>query len=305
MRNLWDIDLMLFSEGAAENTAGGENAGENAESAQPQQTGDTGAEKENADGADAAHSEKADEFEEMIRGKYREKFNGKVTEIVKKRLHTASEKFDAAQQQLKMQDALLKKLYVRYNVKDIDGLNEALKKPELAKGAAEREGMSPEVYLELEKYRAEEIAQNEEKSRRASAEEIERRYIDGRMHAREQYEIWEKAAEEVKNTYPDFDLENELKNPNFKALITSKNPEYSISMLEAYRMLHYDELIAGAESAAVEKMTKAAAARAARPTENAVGAQNALKAGAAVSSLTKKERAELARRAERGERITF
>mgnify|MGYP006898685467 CR=1 FL=1 len=100
-------------------------------------------------------------------------------------------------------------------------------------------------------------------------------------------------------------LDVELQNPQFRALISTKNPQYAISMEKAYQIIHFNELQAAAQREAAEKVSQSVQARQARPDENALGARQSAEVKTDVGRLTKKERAEFARRAARGETITF
>lgn len=123
--------------------------------------------------------------------------------------------------------------------------------------------------------------------------------------AERQYADWTREAESVRSVYGDFSLDEELRNPQFRSLIMTKNPQYAISMLDAYRITHFDEISQAAEAAAAEKVAKSVSARAARPTENGLGAGSGVVVKSDVKSFTKKDRQEIARRVARGEKIVL
>lgn len=269
------IDLQLFNDGAGD--AGGETG--DAVSTQPQ----TG-ESEDADNPAAGDDEAAEEsFEDLIRGKYRDDYNKSVQRVINRRF--AAEK--AANEK---SENVLMKLYARYGVDNPDALSEVLDSEEELLNRSAITGDSPEKIRELEQLRA--TALKFEMAEKQKAAQI-------------QYYRWSQEAAQVKELYPDFNLDVELQNPQFRALISTKNPQYAISMEKAYQIIHFNELQAAAQREAAEKVSQSVQARQARPDENALGARQSAEVKTDVGRLTKKERAEFARRAARGETITF
>ena len=99
-------------------------------------------------------------------------------------------------------------------------------------------------------------------------------------------------AEAVRDSYPDFDLDRELENPDFARLLNS-----GVEPGTAYEVVHHEELTGRAARLAEN---------AARPQENGLGSGSL----AAVTkpdprSLTRAERKLLRRRAARGEEIVW
>lgn len=189
----------------------------------------------------------------------------------------------------KESDDFLNKLMVRHNVNSVKELSEIYDSDEVFENLAAERGENPETLRELEKLRM--IERNVEAQRKR--EEIDRK-------TSEQYNNWMKEAEPLKESYPDFNLEAELANPEFGKLL-----QRGIPMDHAYKLLHHDELIKAAETAAAEKISKSVNSRSARPDENGLGNQSGMVVKNDVSKLTKKERAEFAKRAARGETIDF
>ena len=189
----------------------------------------------------------------------------------------------------KESDDFLSKLMVRHNVNSIKELSEIYDSDEAFENLAAERGESPETMRELERLKM--IERNMEAQRKQY--EIDRK-------ANEQYNNWMKEAEPLKANYPDFNLQAELENPEFGKLL-----QRGIPMEHAYKLLHHDELIKAAETAAAEKISKSVNSRSSRPDENGLGNQSNVSMANDVHKLTKKERAELAKRAARGERISF
>ncbi len=282
-RELGALNIQFFAEGGA--------VGESA-SVGDSQTGDNNAEvnSNNPDAGDKKEPANAETELDRYFSEHPEhkKINDKrISKAVQGRVHqmkTANQK----------NEATLQKLMVRYGVDNIDALNEYLDSDEMFENLAAERGESPETMRELERLRVQEAIQNR------SREEYEREKA-----VSEQVQKWQEEAEELKKTYPQFDLETELQNQEFRALITTKNPQYQISMEKAFEIVHHKELVQAAEDAAIAKFSRSVNARAARPDENGLGNQSNVNMASEVSKLTKKERANLAKRAARGERIEF
>ena len=291
------LDIQKFAEGGAvgEGAAVGESqSGEKGaqvvygkqseENAQSAASSSPEGENSAAENKDAQGEET---FEELIKGKYKDAYTKSVQGVLGKRL---------AQERAKTKEAnaIMQKLMVRYGVNDTQALSKALDSDEVIEAIAADRGESPETVRELERLR---VIENEQKHANEMA--LAQRSAD------EQYNRWVQEAEEIKAVYPEFNLENELENPQFRALITTKNPQYQISMQDAYKLIHHEELVKAAEAVAAEKLSKSVNARAARPSENGLGNQSGIVVKNDVSKLTKKDRADIARRVARGEVIEF
>lgn len=226
-------------------------------------------------------------YEELIKGDYKNDYDKDVQHIVGKRL---------AQERAKLQPMtdIIDKLMVRYDAKDFAELSQKLDSDEMFESMSIERGENPETLRELENLK---IFQDRVKRQEA--------YRDAEIAARAQYEKWNSEAEEVKKVFPDFDLEAELQNPHFRALITTKNPQYQIGMLDAFKMLHHDDIVKKAEAEALNKAAKSVNLSASRPSENGLGNQSAVIVKDDVSKLNKKDRADIAKRVARGEKIMF
>lgn len=115
---------------------------------------------------------------------------------------------------------------------------------------------------------------------------------------------WLREGDELKRTYPGFDLGTELHSPDFVRLMKS-----GVSLRAAYQATHMDELLGGAMQYAADKAAAAAAARMAerarRPAENGARPQAGAVFHTDVAKLSRAQREEIERRAARGERILF
>lgn len=228
-------------------------------------------------------------YEELIKGEYKNDYDKDVQHIVGKRL---------AQERAKLQPMtdIIDRLMIRYDAKDIAELGERLVSDEAYESLSFEDREDPRMKKEVE-----DLKVYREKVKRQEA------YREAEMAAQAQYQKWNNEAEEVKKVFPDFDLETELQNPHFKDLVVylAKNPEYPMTMLEAFKMLHHDDIVKKAEAEALNKAAKSVNLSASRPSENGLGNQSAVIVKDDVSKLNKKDRADIARRVARGEKITF
>lgn len=203
------------------------------------------------------------------------------------------------EERLSATDGIIEKLYSKYDVDDIEALSEAIDNDDaLWEDAALDMGMSVEQYksfkqMEQRAKSAEKFMQNQERQRAA----------------REQYQLWLNEAEEVKAKYPEFDLETELADPNFRGLLAQKNPEYRMSMTKIYEVCHMDDLmndLAGRTKAETEKnVVDNIRARGQRPQEGAAHQNAPVVVKDDVNQLTDDDIDNIVERVRRGEKITF
>ena len=124
-------------------------------------------------------------------------------------------------------------------------------------------------------------------------------------------ELFERIAEssgEISEQYPEFSLDRAKDSEQFIALAKIAIEQGSISLSQAYRLSHFDEILA-AEKQKLEKeieqrLTDRIKSNRARRFENAVQ-PHSRGVGVNVRSLSREERATLARRAANGEKIGF
>lgn len=231
------------------------------------------------------------EFSDLIKGEYKDQFTSEVQSIINRRFKETK----GLQEQLSAQQPVLDKLMARYNIQggDMSALSQAIDSDRsLWEQAAEDAGMTVEQYRRIQNMELENM-----RLKRAQQENI------ARQMAQRQVDAWQQQAQEIKAEYEDFDLEAELQNPAFKAMLKAGAP-----MKNAYEALHMGDIKAGvarkASEAREKQVTDNIRARGQRPTEG--GSSGAgITYSSDPSKLTARERDELARRAERGERITF
>ena len=238
----------------------------------------------------------AESFDSLIKGKYKADFDKAVQDIVQKRLRGSKDMEASLNDRLNQMQPVFDELAHKYGV---DGSNpeailNAMRTDDgfLEKEAQEK-GLSVQQLREIRKMELENEGLRRQMRERSDREQAERIYSK-----------WMQDAEDLKEQFPDFDLETELANPQFQGLLRA-----NIDVATAYQVIHKDELIPAAMQYTAQqvqsKMANSVAANNARPRENGIGGSSPVTVKTDVSKLTKADRAEIARRVARGERIVF
>lgn len=247
-----------------------------------------------------AQVNEVDEWDTLIKGKYKEQFGKAVSDAVNKRFKNQEDK----QRQIDAIDPIIRAVAQRYDVKadalgniPINVLSEkVLNDNSMYEQEAYERGMSVEDLKQLKS-----LERENAQLRRATQVTEEQREWDALVAQ----------GEELKQTYPAFNLDNEMLNPQFgKLLATFQRSGFPDAVKIAYETVHRDEIMGGAMQYAVEKtqqkISNSIQSGMSRPQENgtnqtAAGAPTALDP----SKLTKAQIEDIKRRAARGERITF
>lgn len=231
-------------------------------------------------------------FNELINGEYKDLFTEKTQSIIDRRFKETK----GLEAQLKSAAPVLDMLMQHYNIEN----NDMAKLLEAVEGdnryweeAAYEAGMDVEQYKRLQQL---------ERENKAFAEAERQR--KGRQQADAQIQQWYREADELSQIYPDFDLNAEVQNPQFIAMLRTGLP-----MEHAYKVIHMDEIIQqNAFSAAADREKKVVdniRAKGRRPAENGTSNQSAFTIKDDVSKLSKSDREEIVRRVARGENIRF
>lgn len=335
IKHLLGITLSLFDGGAA---AGGDGAGAAASGGQPgaqggsqaspgntrrgksgetntvlygKQEHDAAADGSGANGGQAAKpsvagkgkegevsttsstlEDKRKAFMDLVNGEYKDVYTEHTQRIIDRRFRETRN----LEEQLGRNQPVIDMLMQRYKIGDgdIDKLTAAIENDDAYwSEAAEEAGMSVEQYKQFQKLQRENAALLQAQRRQQSQEAAQR-----------QLQKWYGEAEQVKSLYPSFDLNAEVKNPQFLSMLKAGVP-----VQHAYEVVHMEDIKAGVaamQAKATEKqVVDGIRAKGARPQENGTAAQSAFTVKDDVSKLTKKDRAEIARRVARGEHITF
>ena len=280
-------DIQLFAEGGENAGSGGASpAGQkDAALAQPQQTGvndsPAGESKSRGEAPDAGErqndaSRRAARFEALIKGEYKDLYDQRVQDTVRRRLKGSEE----TARRLSVLGPALELLGRRYGVdaSDTEALSRAIQAENGPSGEREESSAAQEPAERLEQLR--------------------------RERAGRQVADWLRQAEETRAFYPSFDLRAEARDPRFRSLIGSGVP-----LRTAFEVLHQREILPAAMEfsarRAEEKLADSVIAGQLRPAEGAMGGQSPVLSKRDVSLLTRAEREEIDRRVARGEKIRF
>lgn len=284
------INLQLFAEGGDGGTASGTSVtGTNAES----NTGDNNtAQIADEQKTDVAPIDRNAEFEKLIKGDYKDLYDAKVQDTVRKRLKNNSEivnKYNALTPAIEL-------LAHKYDVdaNDITALAKAIEEDDsYIEDEALELGVSTQT---LRKIKSMERENAELKKQRMEA--------DNQKAMQQTYANWMGQAEEAKKTYPKLDIHVEAKNPEFLKLLNA-----GINVKTAFEVIHKDEIIPAAMQYTAkqveQKISNKIQANGNRPSENGLSNHSSASVKSDVSQLSKKELAEYQQRIARGERISF
>jgi hypothetical protein len=252
------------------------------------------------DGVQNANAQETDEgavdlnaeFEELIKGKYKDQYNAKMSDTVQKRLKGTKEQVA----KLESLNPVLEMLGKKYGVDATDA--EAL-----IKAVEEDDSYFEEEALELG-VPVEQLKQFKKTERENAELKRQMDEISTRENAAKIYQGWLEQAEAAKNFFPSLDLETEMQNPEFVNLLRN-----NVSVKAAYQVIHQDDIMRGAMQYTAKtienKLTNNIIANGQRPTENGNSSQSASVIKSDVSQLTKADRQEIIRRVARGEKIKF
>jgi len=230
------------------------------------------------------------QFRQMIQGDYKDLYNAEVQRIVKGRLKD----MDTLRQQNQSQQEIIDRLSAKYGVTDLTQLAQAIDSDHaMWEEEADKAGMTTEQYMELQNLQRENAKLIRAEKERADA-----------YQRQQTINAWMQEAEAVKQQYPAFDLEQEMQNPRFGAMLHSGVP-----MLDAFHAMHFAEIQNYTAQSAAQQAEAAVAANVrangSRPVENGTRQQSSFTVKSDVHKLTKADRAEIAQRVRRGEKISF
>lgn len=257
---------------------------------QPAQDAGNAAGIATGNGAEGAQEET---FDSLIGGKYKKEFGQKVQSIIQDRLKNAHEAEGRLEKLAPMLEAMAKKYGVA-----VDDLDTMVAKVTDDDSLYEDEAMARGIDVNtLKQIKALERDKERNDRMRQQASEQER--------MQKHYQSLVEQGEKLKQTFPSFDLQAEIQNPEFVRLTS---PGVGIDVATAYQVIHRDEIMPAAMQYAVQKTQQqaaaAVAANARRPVENGVGG------GSGVADVrddprkwTRADREEVRRRVRNGEKI--
>ncbi len=272
--SLYDVQLFAESGDAAGNGGEGPAGQETAAPAQPQKGVKEAVSRQRgaASAPDAGErqpsaDDRSARFEELIRGEYKDLYDQRVQDTIRRRLKGSEE----TARRLSALGPALELLGRHYGVDAGDA--EAL-------GRAIRE----DAALAPEKPRAVEARRQEQAKRQVSD--------------------WLRQAEELRGRYPSFDLGQEARDPRFRSLIGSGVPlRTAFEVLHQREIL--PAAMEYSARRAEERLADSVIAGQRRPAEGAMGGQGPVLSKRDVNALSRAERDEIDRRVARGEKIRF
>jgi LysM repeat protein len=246
----------------------------------------------NTDGAVAEPEDRNAKFEALIKGEYKDLYDARVQDTVQKRLKGSKETVDKYNELTPTLEMLARKYGV--DASDIKALNKAIEEDDsYYEEEAMEKGISVEQLKTVRKMERENAELKKQMEEQSNKERAERDVAE-----------WMKQAEQAKHSFPNLDLGEELKNPQFINLLRS-----GVGVETAYFAMHHRELVPQAmqytAKAVEQKLTNKVIANGARPTENGISSQASVVVKSDVSQLSKADRAEIIRRVARGEKIKF
>ena len=177
-----------------------------------------------------------------------------------------------------------------------DGAAEAVA-PEAAVGEAPAAGETPAEPAEAPVQDAPEAASQPD----PDAYDRALRYYAARSAlARQQFAIWNQQAEEARADYPELDMNEQTKNPQFRRYLHA-----GLDVRSAYVLTNLQKIMEQnarqVEASIAQRMMVAST----RPRENGGAAQASAVTVADVAGMSRKERQAIARRAAKGEKVRF
>ena len=219
-----------------------------------------------------------EEFEKLIKGKFKNVYQNRVQSLVKDRLSTKDKQISDMQKREITGNQIFALIANKYNVQpdDLDGL---------LKAVSEDKDLFAEKALAAG-VTTEEARNNFFTQQRTNAQEEELETLRREKAARELDTHLRTIAAETMKEFPNFNLEDEFQNPSFRTALdfiaqqkneqnekTGRNDEI-YDLTTAYKMAHFDELqkdlVKRSSSAAISAAAQSIQSGARRPTENAV-----------------------------------
>lgn len=235
------------------------------------------------------------EFERLISTEYRDLFDERMQEHISRRFKRA----EAESAQLAALSPVMQALAARYpdvDPTDAEAMVKAIQADsELFEDAAEAAGYTPEQYLQVKRMESELQKLKAAEEARRHEEEMNQR-IAG----------WFQQAEQLKSTFPDLNLDAELRHP-------ANGPKLwnmlmaGVPVEDAYIAVHKDDVLGGAMKYTAEqiqqKVTNDIMARGMRPTENGSAGAAPAQVKTDASRLTKRDHDRIFRELQMGRKV--
>lgn len=281
--------LQMFAEGEA----GSESAGAAGQQeavvvyGKPEGEGAKTAGEENP-GTPSATEEES--FEDLIKGKYKDDFEKRVRGILNDRMRGTKEKESGYAAMAPVMRMLAAKYGQNPDAIDYVKLSQAVKADDafFESAALERGITAGEFRSNMEVASLKEQLEKNERETRGRAA----------------FEQMKREGEALKEFYPNFSLETEMRNPDFVRMMRA-----GLRLRDAYEVVHRNEINSQmmhyAAKKAQEQVSKSVQANQNRPEENGTESVPAVVYKDDPAKLTKADRKAIKERARRGERISF
>lgn len=238
-------------------------------------------------------------FRDLLMGEYREE----TEQLMQRAVEEAQRRLEVNPQMRELMEALSEAYGVE--PKDIASLTEAVrngqvKNEEYFENLAMEKGVSVATAKQMDKLEAENKRLTAAQQIAAQQQEAAKRQAEiAQIHAQ-----WDREAAQLKNEYPNFNLQAVLANPEVAKLM-----RLGVSMPNAYRSVYFDEIMADRTAATAKQVERGVTARIQqrgnRAGENGTRPGGAVQTAINLDNMTRKEREALERRALHGEKITF
>lgn len=292
MSKVYELNLQRFAEGAAaeggDSGVTSDNAGQNNVTAQSDELFETGAEEEETGESRTDGEGKEESFEDLINGRFKNEFKQKTSEIVSNRVKNMQTSLDKL-------EPVINLLSEKYGVDatDIDKLTDAITNDD---SYYEAEATERGVDVKTLKH----IKNLERENEKFAAAIREREEND---QNREAWAEIIRQGEKLKEQFPSFDLEEEMKNEQFGMLMAA-----GVDVETAFKVIHEKEIqpqmMRYVAQKTEEKVANAVKSNMSRPQEGS-GHSQPVRVKKDVSKLTDAERDEINRRVLAGEIITL
>lgn len=227
-----------------------------------------------------------------FREKYKEQIGKEIQDAVQKRFKNQQDNSEALEQ---MKD-LLYPMYLRYGLEEgnIDSLREAMEQDNaLLEDRAYDSGYSPDQYRYVQAL-----------ERKVANQEKEQKQKEAMQKARSDYDKWMAEAQELQQIYPNFSIDEELANEDFKRdLISGK------SMKRAFETAHFDEILEGAIQRTASNVRDSVIgnikARGMRPAENGSSSKAGVQIKSDVNNLDDRDIDRIIKQVRMGKKISF
>ena len=232
-------------------------------------------------------------WEGLRKGEFKELYARDVQNAIRDRFKNQEDANNRLNAMQPMLNALMKKA----NVQTVEELqNIILDDDSLYEDEAEKMGMPVEAYKQFKKLQDEHDAAIKAQEQSAQ-DQMFRQHLAGLVQQ----------GEELKKTFPNFNIYEELQNPTFRRLTS---PSVGLKVEDAYFAIHRNELtpqlLGYGMQKARQQMSQTIQAQQARPAEGAMQAKvQAADVKLDPRTMSRKEREAIRRRVHAGEKVTF